>query len=298
MIFSKLLLIKVNIIHIRFAPACPHRRIRQSLHPTTQYAHSHSRHLANLAPHASYSCSIKQADSACPHARPARLTSQQYFVFSSPRNIYRTHTPASFILLRFCPIPCAARFIAQCVIHFCPSHFPPHLRFPKNARTVRLAALTISLSHICPFSCAPSKAIRQRPLPHTPVHLLHTSAPFATRLPHHALSQLSFLTTASVPPRPHYSRAPPVFPISQLPFPAPQKTSHASASHASRLSESPDFHPGAPLPARRSRHSKKRNLVCPALLCSASRRFDLISIVYIVCQNGAYSAQTVPNDSG
>ena len=128
-----------------------------------QYAHSHRRHLANLAPHASHSCSIKQADSACP---PARLTSQQYFAFSSPAT-FIAHTPAPFILLRFCPIPCAARFIAQRVIHFCPSHFPPYLRFPKNARTVRLAALTISLSHICPFSCAPSKAIRQRPLPHT-----------------------------------------------------------------------------------------------------------------------------------
>ena len=245
MIFSKLLLVKVNIIHIHFAPACPHRRIRQSLRPTTQYAHSHSRHLANLAPYASHSCSIKQADSARPHARPARLTSQQYFVFSSPAT-FIAHMPAPSILLRFCPIPCAARFIAQRVIHFCPSHSPHTCAFPKTPEPCA-SLLSPFRSHIfAPFSCAPSKAIRQRPLPHTPDHLLHSSAPFATRLPHHALSQLSFLTTASALPRPHYSRAPSVLPISQLPFPAPQpKASHASAPHASRLSESPNFHPGA-----------------------------------------------------
>ncbi len=156
----------MNIIHIRFAPTCPHRRIRQPLRPTTQYAHSHRRHLANLAPHASHSCSIKQADSARPHARPARLTSQQYFVFSSPAT-FIAHMPAPSILLRFCPIPCAARFIAQRVIQFCPSHPPtPALSQKRPNRAPRCShhfALTYS-----PFSCAPSKAIRQRPSRFTP----------------------------------------------------------------------------------------------------------------------------------
>ena len=72
--------------------------------------------------------------------------------------------------------------------------------------------------------------------------------------------------------------------------PAPL-TLHASANR--RIFTPAQHKPCPPQPPL-----KKRNPVCPALLCSASRRFDLISIVYIVCQNGAYSAQTVPNDSG
>ena len=249
MIFSKLLLVKVNVIHIHFAPASPHRRIRQPLRPTTQYAHSHRRHLANLAPHASHSCSIKQADSACPHARPARLTSQQYFAFSSPAT-FIAHMPAPFILLRFCPIPCAARFIAQRVIHFCPSHSPHPCAFPKTPEPCA-SLLSPFRSHIfAPFSCAPSKAIRQRPsLAHLRAlrHAPTTPCAIAALVSHHSVSTSAPTIIAA---RPLFS------PFHSFPFPRRSPKHHAPAPLTLHASANRRIFTPAPrpLPARRTPH--------------------------------------------
>ena len=201
MIFSKLLLIKVNIIHIRFAPACPHRRIRQSLRPTTQYAHSHRRHLANLAPHASYSCSIKQADSARPHtrARPRAPYIPTILRILFPRNIYSTHTPAPFILLRFLSNPLRRTFYRPARHSLLPIAFFPtpalSQKHPNRApRCSHHFALTYS-----PFSCAPSKAIRQRPSRFTPQRIAGFSPRRSAANPSRR-SRHSKNATRSVPP--------------------------------------------------------------------------------------------------
>ncbi len=199
MIFSKLLLKKVNIIHIYFAPAYPHRRIRQSPRPTTQYAHSHRRHLANLAPHASHSCSIKQANSARPHtrARPRAPYIPTILRILFPRNIYRTHASALYSPAFF------VQSLAPHVLSPSASSTSAHRIPPTPALSQKRPTRAPRCSHHFALTyLPPSPALRPKPYasalyrtPRSPLahlralrHAPTTSCAIAALVSHHSVS--------------------------------------------------------------------------------------------------------------